>query len=333
MNILVTGGAGFIGSHLVSYCLARGWNVTVLDLFTKRALSAYIHQNQAQTKGMLQAHSVDLSDASVVDEKYFRHIDWVFHVAGKSDIVPSIRYPVSYHRTNVTATLNVLEASRKARVKRFVYAASSSCYGIPTIYPTPETAPIKPVYPYALTKYIGELYVLTWSSAYVIPAVSLRLFNVYGPRVRVSDDYGPVFSTFLPQKLTGMPFTIVGDGTQQRDFIYVSDVVDAFIAAARSDVSSESFNVGTGRPQRVNRLVQLLGGGEVVYLPKRPGEPECTWADIGKIRRVLGWKPKVDFEQGVGRVLADIDHWKHAPVWTPRTIRKATREWFSYLSD
>lgn len=225
---------------------------------------------------------------------------------------------------------SVLEAARQAGVKRFVYAASSSCYGIPEVYPTPETAPIRPQYPYALTKYLGEQMVMHWAQVYHLPAVALRFFNVYGPRSRTSGTYGAVFGVFLAQKLAGQSFTVVGDGTQTRDFTFVTDVAAACVAAAASDLTGEALNVGSGSTYSVNRLVELLGG-EVTYIPKRPGEPDCTFADIGKIQRLLGWRPLVSFEAGVAAMLQVIDAWRAAPVWTADKIEAATREWFQYL--
>ena len=321
MKVLITGGLGFIGGHLVDRCLKNGWNTTVLDVFPA----------PSSLKKNIRVYSVDLTNSQEVKDKYFDGIDWVFHTAGRSDLVPAMSAPVAYHHANVTATLNVLEASRKAGVKRFVYAASSTCYGIPRVYPTAETAPIAPAHVYGLTKYMGEAYVLAWAKLYGMGTVSLRLFNVYGPRVRVSEDYGPVLSTFMPQKLAGKPFTVVGDGKQKRDFIYVSDVVGAFIAAAKSDLEGVALNVGTGMPHTVNELVGLLGATHIVHIPKRPGEPDCTWADITKITRMLKWKPRISFEEGIGHVLDNIVHWKDAPVWTPKKIEKATRTWFTYL--
>jgi UDP-glucose 4-epimerase len=225
----------------------------------------------------------------------------------------------------------VLEASRQAGVRRFIYAASSSCYGIPDITPTPETAPVRPEYPYALTKSLGEQCVLHWGRVYKLPVVSLRLFNVYGPRARTTGTYGAVFGVFLAQKLHGQAFTVVGDGTQTRDFTFVSDVASAFVAAAESDVTGEVFNVGSGHTYSINRLVELLGGS-VVYIPKRPGEPESTHADIRKIQRMLGWRPKVPFEEGVQEMLRHIESWREAPLWTPEAITQTTKEWFAYLS-
>ena len=228
--------------------------------------------------------------------------------------------------------MNVLEASRLHGVKRFVYTASSSCYGIPPqgYYPTAETAPISTEYPYALTKFLGESTAFHWAKIYQLPTVSLRLFNVYGPRSRTSGTYGAVFGVFLSQKLNNKPYTVVGDGNQTRDFIYVSDVAEAFVAAGFSSVDQEMFNVGTGKPQSINKLVSLLGG-EKVHIPKRPGEPEATWADVHKIQSKLGWQAKVSFEEGVEKILKHIDYWGEAPVWTPESIKEATQDWFKYL--
>lgn len=327
MKCLVTGGAGFIGSHLVERLLNDGNHVVVLDNFyTGR------RENLAQMKEKknLRIVDCDIADPNVPLEKYFRKIDWVFHLAALADIVPSIIEPLRYHQVNVDGTVRILEAARNNKVKKFLYAASASCYGFPKIFPTPETAAISPQYPYALTKYVGEQYVLHWSQVYKLPAVSLRLFNVYGPRSRTSGAYGAVFGTFLAQKLAGKPFTVVGDGTQSRDFTYVTDVVEAMIAAVKSTFRGEVFNVGTGKPQTVNTLIKLLGG-KVVHIPKRPGEPDKTQADTTKIKKVLKWKPQVTFAQGVASLLKNIDYWRNAPVWTPGKIQTATKDWFKYL--
>lgn len=327
MRCLVTGGAGFIGSHLVDCLLSAGHEVTVLDNFCTGRI-----QNLVQHKGdpRLTILEKDVSDFLSIKD-YFVGVEWVFHLAARADIVPSIVSPIDYHNSNVDGTVAVLEASRRAGVKRFLYTASSSCYGIPDTYPTPETAPMRPQYPYALTKYLGEECALHWAQVYKLPAVSLRLFNVYGPRSRTSGTYGAVFGVFLAQKLNGKPFTVVGNGTQTRDFTYVGDVVEAFVTAANSNITGISLNVGSGNTYSVNRLVELLGG-DVVHIPERPGEPRCTQADISKVKRLLGWKPTVSFEDGVSILLENIDSWREATVWTPDTISYATREWFEYLS-
>lgn len=321
---VVTGGAGFIGSHLVDQLLAAGCSVAVIDnLSTGRA------QNIAHCRDAVDLQICDVNETDRLAE-VFVGADAVFHLAGLADIVPSIERPTEYFRANVDGTQSVMEAARRARVRKVVYAASSSCYGIPDYYPTAESAEIRPQYPYALTKYLGELVALHWAAVYHIPTVSLRLFNVFGVRSRTSGTYGSVFGVFLAQKLAGKPFTVVGDGTQSRDFTYVTDVARAFISAAAEEASGEVMNVGTGRPQTVNRLIELLGG-PVVNIPKRPGEPDCTHADTSKIARLLGWKPEVAFEEGVRRVLADIDYWREAPVWDEQSIAGATSTWFRQL--
>jgi UDP-glucose 4-epimerase len=257
-------------------------------------------------------------------------VKWVFHLAALADIVPSIRQPLDYFRANVDGTMAVLEAARANGVERVIYAASSSCYGIPDSYPTPETAEIRPQYPYALTKRLGEELVLHWAQIYGLGSLSLRLFNVYGPRHRTSGTYGAMFGVFLAQKLAGTPYTVVGDGTQTRDFTYVTDVTDAFATAAASPLSGEILNVGSGGTYSVNRIVELIGGPSV-HIPKRPGEPDCTFADIRAIKARLGWRPRVGLEEGITRLLEHIDLWQDAPVWTPQSIAAATADWFKYL--
>ena len=327
MNAIVTGGAGFIGSHLVEKLVANNHKVVVLDDFSMGRLD---NLRSISNNSNLTIIKGDIADFSEI-QQYFENIDWVFHLAALADIVPSIVHPLPYHHSNVDGTIAVLEAARRANVKRFIYAASSSCYGIPDVYPTPESAPIRPMYPYALTKNVGEQYVLHWNKIYNLPCVSLRFFNVYGPRARTTGTYGAVFGVFLAQKLAGKPFTVVGDGTQTRDFTYVTDVADAFVKAAESDINGEIFNVGSGGTYSVNDLVRYLGG-PVEYIPKRPGEPDCTFADISKITSQLGWAPKMSFKNGVKKILEHIDEWRDAPVWDKDTIAEATKDWFKYLN-
>ena len=231
---------------------------------------------------------------------------------------------------NVQGTVHVLECARHARAAKFVYSASSSCYGLAAV-PTREDHPIAPQYPYALSKYQGEMAMLHWRKVYRLPVNSIRIFNAYGPRVRTTGAYGAVFGVFFKQKLAGKPLTVVGDGSQSRDFVYVTDVARAFLAAAETEHDGEIYNLGAGNPQPVNRLVELLGG-ERVHIPKRPGEPDCTWADIGKITRELGWKPTVSFDEGVRRMTARIEDWQDAPLWEPESIARATAGWFQALS-
>ncbi len=328
MKTIVTGGAGFIGSHLVGLLLERGHSVLVLDNFItgRKENLAYLKDNPN-----LKLVQADVSEFDEI-KSYFKGIDWVFHLAALTDIVPSIVEPLKYQKNNIDGVISVLEAARQANVKRFIYAASSSCYGLAEIFPTPETAPISPEYPYALTKYIGEEITLHYFKVYKLPVVSLRLFNVYGPRSRTSGTYGAMFGIFLAQKLAKKPYTLVGNGNQTRDFVFVKDVAKAFLLAAESQISGEIFNVGSGNTYSINKIIKLLEG-PVAYIPKRPGEPDCTFGDISKIKRVLGWQPTISLEEGIKFLLENIDYWKEAPVWTPESIAKATKEWFKYLGN
>ena len=329
MVSVVTGGCGFIDSHMADRLLAEGHEVRVIDNLSTGRLENLEHQKGNPKLSVLEADICDSSKTASV----FEGADWVFHFAALADIVPSIQRPEDYFHANVDGTFAVLQAARNASVKRFLYTASSSCYGIPDSFPTNENADIRPEYPYALTKRLGEELALHWGKVYGLSVVSLCLFNVYGPRSRTSGTYGAVFGVFLAQKLAEKPFTVVGTGEQTRDFTYVTDIVDAFYTAASSDISGERFNVGSGNTYPVNRLVELLSGGdaEVVHIPKRPGEPDCTFADITKIRSMIGWEPKVSFEEGVSHILDNIDYWKKAPIWTADSIKEATKDWFTYL--
>lgn len=324
MKSLVTGGAGFIGSHLIDGLLEQGNEVIVLDNF-----STGRPHNLSHVEDQINIVECDLSNSGNW-ERSFKGVTRVFHLAALADIVPSIENPKSYYQANVNGTFNVVEACKKYDIKKLIYSASSSCYGIPEVFPTPETAEIRPQYPYALTKLLGEQIVLHWSAVYGVPSVSMRFFNVYGTRSRTSGTYGAVFGVFLAQKLSNKPFTVVGDGTQTRDFTYVTDVVSALILASESTLESEIINIGSDNTYSINKLVELLEG-EVVYIPKRPGEPDCTWADISKARNLLKWEPKVTLEEGVSTLLENIDYWSNAPVWDVDSISVSTKTWFEYL--
>lgn len=327
---IVTGGAGFIGSHLVDSLLAMGRRVRVIDnLVSGHPRNLAQHQSNPNFELIIG----DVADLDLL-KKVCQDAERIFHLAARADIVPSIQNPYDYYRSNVDGTFSVLEAARLHQVKKFIYIASSSCYGFPEVVPTPEAARISPQYPYALTKYLGEQLVLHWHQVYKLPVISLRFFNVYGPRARTSGTYGAVFGVFLAQLLADKPLTIVGDGNQTRDFTYVGDVVDAMICAAASPINGEIFNVGSGRkPVSINYLVKLLGAKNTVYIPKRPGEPDTTWADVSKIQSILQWSAKTPIEEGVKIMLNNIDYWKEAPVWTPESIADATSLWFKCLSN
>ncbi|MBU3632865.1 NAD-dependent epimerase/dehydratase family protein [Polynucleobacter sp. AP-Feld-500C-C5] len=323
---LVTGGAGFIGSHMVDLLIEKGYSVRVIDNLIGGRMDNL-------------AHHMDNPDFAVEErdireyesnDSFFNNVKYVFHFAGIGDIVPSIENPIEYMSTNVQGTVRMLECARFAGVAKFVYASSSSCYGLATT-PTSEDHKIDTRYPYALSKYQGEQAAFHWHQVYQVPVNAIRIFNAYGTRSRTSGAYGAVFGVFLKQKIAGKPYTVVGDGSQMRDFLYVTDVAKAFLAAAETKYVGRFYNLGAGKPQSVNSLVELLGG-EVIFIPKRPGEPDCTWANIGRITSDLKWKPEISFEEGVKTILSNIDYWKNAPLWEPSSIEKATKTWFKYLN-
>jgi len=325
---VVTGGAGFIGSHTVDLFVARGFRVHVIDnLVGGRELNLAHHAKNPDV--VLETRDIR---SYAPGDAFFSGVSQVVHFAGIGDLVPSIERPSEYMSVNVQGTVHMLECARAsgAALKKFVYAASSSCYGLADV-PTSEDHPIGPEHPYALSKNLGEQSCLHWHKVYGLPVNSIRIFNAYGPRSRTSGAYGAVFGVFLRQKLAGKPFTVVGDGTQRRDFVFVTDVAKAFFAAGDTPLNGHIWNVGAGNPQTVNRLVELLGG-EAVHIPKRPGEPDCTFANITRIRSELGWRPQVSFEEGVAHVAANIEYWREAPLWDPGSIAQATETWFRYLS-
>ena len=325
--VIVTGGAGFIGSHAVDLLIEKGFAVRVLDNLSGGRLSNIEHHMSNPDFEFVEGDILNLGPG----DTFFSGVKYVIHFAGIGDIVPSIEKPIDYMEVNLLGTVRVLECCKASGIDRFVYAASSSCYGIADV-PTDEEHSIKPQYPYALSKFQGEQAAFHWQKVYGLPVNSVRIFNAYGTRSRTSGAYGAVFGVFLRQLLAGSPLSVVGDGTQKRDFLYVTDVAEAFVMAAQTKIVGQVWNLGAGNPQSVNRIVELLGG-EVVYIPKRPGEPDCTYADISKISKDLGWSPKVSFEDGISRLLANIDYWKEAPLWSPSSIEVATKTWFTYLGQ
>lgn len=324
MKVIVLGGAGFIGSNLSEYLLKKKYEVIVIDNLSTGRL-----ENILNIKKNVKFIKADISKKGLW-VNHFKGVKYVFHLAALADIVPSIDNPVKYYNSNVTGTLNVLEACKRHKITKLIYAASSSCYGIPKNYPTKENEKIDPKFPYAVTKYLGEQLIFYWSKVYKINYISLRLFNVYGPKSRTSGTYGAMFGVFLAQKVAKVPFTMVGDGSQSRDFTYVDDVVRAFEIAAKSSLKNKVYNVGSDKTVKVKTIIKYLGG-EYIKIPKRPGEPDITFANISKIKSELNWKPNIDIKKGIRMLLKNINYWKSAPVWTPKSIKNATRNWFKYL--
>lgn len=324
MKIIITGGAGFIGSHLVKKLLEKKHEIIVVDNFSTGRQS-----NIKEFKNKIKIVKADISRKGSWT-KYFKNAKAVFHLAALADIVPSIQNPEKYFESNVLGTKNILNTCILNKIPKIIYSASSSCYGIPSKYPTTENEKIDPRYPYALTKRIGEEMILHYSRIYSIKALSLRLFNVYGTKSRTSGTYGAMFGVFLKQKIECKPLTVVGDGEQKRDFTYVSDIVEAFYKCLFYKGKINIFNVGTGKPISVNKIVKILKCKKI-KIPKRPGEPDITHANINLVKKELKWRPKITIEKGVSLILKEINYWKKAPLWTPNKIKKATVDWFKYI--
>ena len=324
-KVLITGGAGFIGSHLCDFLLQKNYHVNVIDNFSGGNKENIAHLQYNKKFSIWNEDIRDLKKGHAA----FNNVRYVFRLAGIGDIVPSIEKPVDYISVNVIGTANVLECARYAEVEKLVYAASSSCYGLANT-PTSENHDINPLYPYALSKYQGEQLTFHWHKVYDLPVNSICIFNAFGTRVKTSGAYGAVFGVFLKQKLSKKPLTIVGDGSQSRDFVYVTDVAEGFYKAATTCYVGQRYNLGAGKPKKIKYLAELIGG-EIIHLPDRPGEPKCTYADIRKIQSQIGWEPKITFEDGVKRMLFDIDYWKDAPLWDVDKIDKATKVWFRYM--
>jgi UDP-glucose 4-epimerase len=327
-KILVTGSAGFIGSHLCESLIKKGYKVIGIDNLSngkENNLKNIIKNDN------FEFYKYDLNNELEIEES-LKDVSIIFHLAALADIVPSIKNPSLYFKSNVTGTFNLLKKCQDKGINKIIYAASSSCYGIPKKIPTGETSEIMPMYPYALTKRLAEEIIIHFSKLYNMSYVSLRLFNVYGPRARTAGTYGAVFGVFLAQKLANKPYTIVGDGNQTRDFTYISDVTSAFITMMNKNINNKIFNVGSGKANSINYLIKLLGGDKKIKIPERPGEPKTTFADISKITTETNWKPKVSFEKGVKLILDNIEEFINAPVWNIKSIKKETKDWFKYLS-
>ena len=326
MKILVTGGAGFIGSSLCEKLIKKKHKVVVVDNLINSNI-----KNLDKIKNKITFLKKDITKNNCFNDKIFNNIDVVFHLAALADIVPSIKHPSKYFDTNVGGTLNVLEFCRNNRVKKLIYAASSSCYGILNKVPINENDKIDNQYPYSLTKYLGEQLVLKWAKIYKMHNVSLRFFNAYGPRSRTNTNYGAMFGVFLSQKINNKPLTIVGDGKQTRDFIYITDLIEGIYNGLKKGKSGEVYNIASGKEVSILKIAKLLNH-KFVFISKRPGEPDRLKADIRKAKNHLGFNPKISIKEGVKIMLQNINNWKKAPIWTTSKIKIETKDWFKYLS-
>lgn len=321
---LVTGGAGFIGSHMVDLLIKKNHKVIVIDNLAKGKIS-----NLKKHIKKIKFIKKDICSLKFKDLKV-KKIDYIFHFAGEGSLVPSITDPKKYMKVNFTGTLNLLEETRNINYKKFIYAASSSCYGKASV-PTNEKNKIDNLHPYALSKYLGEKLCLSWNKIYKKPINSVRIFNAYGERIGFNNEYGAAFPIFLKQKMSNKPLTIVGDGKQKRDFIYVKDLVKGFYEVAKIKKSGEIFNIGSGNPVSINKLASLIGGKKT-YIAKRPGEPYVTHASIIKIKKYTKWRPKINISEGTRVMLNNMNYWKKSPLWDKTKITKATKIWFKKLS-
>ena len=290
-TILVTGGAGFIGSHLVDKLIELGNNVKVID-----NLFAGLREN---INPKADFYELDICDFEKI-KPVFQDVDFVFHLAAIPRVPLSMEKPSETSLVNIQGTINVFKAAEEAKVKRIVFASSSSVYGDQPISPLQETMQENPISPYGLQKWVGEKFAKMFTEVYGLPVISLRYFNVFGPRLDFTSDYSLVLGKFLTQKKQGKPMTIFGDGEQTRGFCYVMDVVSANIKAMDSAQvkGGEVINIGSKTSQSVNYIADLLGG-EKQYLPVRAGDILHTQADITKAKELLGWMPEVGFEEGV----------------------------------
>lgn len=292
-KVVVTGGAGFIGSHLAKALFAEGYKVTVVD-----NLSGGKREKVPKDATFFE---LDINDTAALT-KCMADASFVFHLAALPRVQYSLEHPLETNRANVDGTLSVLKAAKDAGVERVVYSASSSAYGDQKVMPLTEDMPANPKSPYGLQKYIGELYCRLFSEVYDLQTVSLRYFNVYGPGASAEGAYALVIAKFLQQRTLNQPMTITGDGTQTRDFTHVRDVVRANILAANSEHvgKGEVINIGAGHNASVARIAELIGG-PVEHIPTRL-EPHDTLADNSLAKELLGWEPQVSLEAGIAQL-------------------------------
>ncbi|MDD4990313.1 MAG: NAD-dependent epimerase/dehydratase family protein [Candidatus Pacebacteria bacterium] len=290
-KILVTGGAGFIGSHLVDKLVELGHSVLVLDNLS--------NGKKENINPKAEFHQIDICDFPVMS-LYFKEIDFVFHLAALPRVPLSIEDPIGTSKVNISGTINVFEAARQNKIKRVISTSSSSVYGNQDKLPLREDMAPNPISPYGLQKLVGEQFAKLYSELYNLPVVSIRPFNVYGPRIDVNSGYALALGRFLKLKSQKKPLTIDGDGEQTRGYCYVADLVRAFILAMQSEKikGGEVVNAGSDKSYSINFLADLIGG-EKVFGPARPGDIRHTQADVSKAKELLGWAPEMDFVEGV----------------------------------
>ena len=293
MKIIVTGGAGFIGSHLVDKLIEEGHKVVVIDNLSTG--------KKESINPRADFHNLDICDFEK-NKSLYQNVDYVFHLAAIPRVPISVEDPITTSKVNILGTINVFKAAIDKKVNRVIFASSSSVYGDQEKLPLREDMRPNPISPYGLQKSVGEQFAKLFTELYKVPIVSLRYFNVYGPRIDFDSDYSLVMGKFLRLKKENKPLTIFGDGEQTRGFCYIDNVVEANIKAAKSEKikGGEIINIGSEKSYSINYLSKLIGG-EVKYLPPRPGDPLHTKADIRLAKNLLGWQPKISFEEGINK--------------------------------
>ncbi len=294
-KILVTGGAGFIGSHLVDKLVELGHSVLVLDNLS--------NGKKENVNSKADLHQVDICDFDTMN-LYFKNIDFVFHLAALPRVLISMEDPVGTSKANIMGTINVFEASRQNNIKRVINTSSSSVYGNQNKLPLKEDMAPNPINPYGLQKLVGEKFAKLYTDIYNLPAVSIRPFNVYGPRIDAESDYSLALGRFLKLKSQNLPLIINGDGEQTRGYCYAGDLIEAFILAMESQKvkGGEVINAGSNKAYSINFLADLIGG-EKTYGPERPGDIRHTQADVSLAKELLGWEPKMEFAEGVKKTI------------------------------
>ena len=296
---VITGGAGFIGSNLANHLVKIGHKVIILDNFVSGKRSNLEHLKKKDVKII----KIDVSKNKNLN-KYLKGADYIFHLAAFAQIMPSIKNPKKYFKNNVIGTLKVLEAAKSIKIKKLIYAASSSCYGSSKKIPTSEKDKIELNNPYAATKFLGEELVMKYASIFKMPNISFRFFNVYGPKINISGPYSAVIGNFLFQKKNNKPLTIVGNGQQTRDFIHIDDLVSAFLKAIKSKRVNKIYNLGSGKRTSINTIAKIIGGKKK-FIPTRPGETKHSLANISKLKKEIKWKPKTSINTGIKKLLSN----------------------------
>jgi len=296
-KVVVTGGCGFIGSHLIDELIERNYNVTVID-----DCSAISNERFYFNKKALY-FKYNIQDYNLI-EPLFRNAECVFHLAAESRIQTAIANPLYAVKTNVTGTANILQAARLGGVKRVIYSSTSSVYGLNETVPISENAPIDCLNPYSASKYCGEELCRMYSKLYNLDTLIFRYFNVYGERSPTAGQYAPVIGIFLKQKNNNVPLTVVGTGKQRRDYVHVSDVVNANILGmvAKENINGQVFNIGTGKNYSVLELASFISDN-IIYIPERPGEAKTTLADISKAKNILNYNPQIKLKSWLETII------------------------------